>query len=527
MHCLLVYPEFAAASFWNYRATCDLMGAKYPAAPLGLITVAALLPESWDCRLVDCNVEPLRDEDVAWADLVLVGAMIAQQVSARALIERLKAQGKTVVAGGPDVTSSPHVYDAVDYLVLGEAEITLPRWVADFQAGCAEHIYPCGDEKADMALSPVPRFDLLTLGAYLHVGVQGTRGCPYNCEFCDIIELYGRVPRLKPADRILEELDVLYATGYRGHVDFVDDNFIGNRREVKKLLPQLLRWQADHQWPFEFSTEVSINVADDEELLGMMRDAGFFAVFVGLETPDTETLDAVRKRQNLRGSLAERVRKLYAYGIFVNSGYIVGFDTEPDDVAERMLALIDATLVPANMVGLLFALPGTQLTRRLEEEGRLGRTFDVAPVGHGDQCLGGLNFETRRPRAAVLADYRRILAESYAPKAYFSRVRRMGLLLNCRGRKLCLPLGERLREMRGFLRLAWRMGVKKHYRLSFWGTLVTLLLRNPAGVRRTVGLMALYLHFGDFVNWVVDQIGAEIRRATVGPEPPRELRRAV
>jgi len=253
--------------------------------------------------------------------------------------------------------------DAADYLVLGEAEITLPRWIADFRAGRAAHVYPCGDEKADMARSPVPRFDLLTLDGYLHVGVQQTRGCPYNCEFCDIIELFGRVPRLKPAERMLEELEALFATGYRGHVDFVDDNFIGNKKEVKKFLPQLRRWQARHQWPFEFSTEVSINVADDEELLAMMRDAGFFAVFVGVETPDTETLEAVRKPQNLRGAPAERLRRLYAHGILVNSGYIVGFDTEPEDVAERMLALIDATLVPANLVGLLFALPGTQLTR--------------------------------------------------------------------------------------------------------------------------------------------------------------------
>ncbi len=527
MRCLLIHPEFTATSFWNYRATCDLMGAKYPAAPLGLITVAALLPDNWDCRLVDCNVEPLCEEDIAWADLVLVGAMIAQQVSARALIDRLKERGKTVVVGGPDATSSPHLYDAADHLVLGEAEVTLPRWVAAFQAGCAAHVYPCGDEKADMALSPVPRFDLLKLDGYLHVGIQGTRGCPYNCEFCDIIELFGRVPRLKPPERILEELEVLYATGYRGHVDFVDDNFIGNKKEVKRFLPRLRRWQADHRWPFEFSTEVSINVSDDEALLAMMRDAGFFAVFVGVETPDTETLEAVHKRQNLRGTPAERVRRLYEYGIFVNSGYIVGFDTEPEDVADRMLALIDETLVPANMVGLLFALPGTQLTRRLEGEGRLGPAFDVAPAGRGDQCLAGLNFATRRPRAHILADYCRILSESYAPQAYFSRVRRMGLLLNCRGRKLGLPFGERLRELRGFLRLAWRMGIKKDYRMAFWSTLVTLLLRNPAGLRRTVGLVALYLHFGEFAHRVVDQIRAEIRRAVTEVEPKEELPPAV
>ncbi len=513
MRCLLVYPEFTAPSFWNYRATCELKGARYPATPLGLITVAALLPASWDCRLVDCNVEQLSDADIDWADLVFTGGMIAQQRSSLALIDRLKARGKTVVVGGPDATSSPHLYDRADSLVLGEAEITLPRWRADYEAGCAAPMYECGEEKADMSTLPPPRFELLKLERYLHVGIQFARGCPFNCEFCDIIELFGRVPRMKSHEQILRELTLLYESGYRGHVDFVDDNFIGNKKEAKKLLRVLRDWQEEHDWPFEFTTEASINLADDEELLGLMRDVGFFAVFVGIESPDMATLKAAQKSQNTRRSLAESVRKIYSYGMFVNSGYIVGFDTERANVADGVLALIDASAVPVNMVGLLFALPGTQLTRRLASEGRLREEFDVAPEDAGDQCTAGLNFATLRPRVEILEDYRRIVAESYAPRAYFSRVLDVGSVLDCKAKKLRLPLRERLRELRGFARLVWRMGVRGGYRRSFWRTLLMLLWRNPRGLRYSIGLMALYLHLGEFSKSVAARLGRDIKLA--------------
>jgi radical SAM superfamily enzyme YgiQ (UPF0313 family) len=508
--CLLVFPEFTAASFWNYRAACELMGARYPAAPLGLITVAALLPDSWNCRLVDCNVEQLRDEDIDWADVVFVGGMIAQQRASVALIADLKTRGKTVVVGGPDATASPHLYDAADSLVLGEAEITLPRWLADYEAGATAHLYQCGDGHADMTTSPLPRFDLLKPDRYLHIGIQYTRGCPYNCEFCDIIELFGRVPRPKSTTQIIRELDALYARGHRGHVDFVDDNFIGKKKDVKRLLPVLRAWQEEHGWPFEFSTEASINLADDDELLGMMRDAGFFAVFVGVETPDVGTLETAQKKQNTRRSLADSLRKIYAHGMFVNSGYIIGFDTDPPDISERMLDLIETSATPVNMVGLLFALPGTQLSRRLSREGRLGAGFDEAPDDKGDQCTAGLNFDTRQPRLEILKHYRTVIAESYAPKAYLGRVLRMGAALNCAGKRLNLPWRTRLRELRGFGRLLWRMGLRKDYWPRFWLTLVLLIWRNPRSMRYTVALMALYLHFDAFATNLVARLDAEI-----------------
>ena len=516
--CLFVYPEFSSQSFWNYRATCEVAGAKYPAAPLGLITVAAMLPESWPVRLVDCNVEELQDEDIEWADIVFTGGMLAQQIATRELIDELKRRGKTVVVGGHDATQSAHLYDHADHLVLGEAEITIPRWLADRAAGTPAHVYECEGQLADVTTSPMPRFDLLKFDRYLHVGVQLARGCPFSCEFCDIIELFGRIPRLKQTEQMLGELQRLYDLGYRGHVDFVDDNFIGNKRDVKKFLVVLREWLVEHKWPFEFSTEASVNLADDEELLQLMQDVGFSAVFVGIESPDEETLKATRKMQNTKRSLSESVQKIYSYGIFVNTGYIVGFDTERGSVAQGILDLIQASATPVNMVGLLFALPNTQLQRRLEKEGRLGEGFEVAPGDAADQCSAGLNFVTKRPRVDVLRDYRRIIDESYAPEAYFGRVLEVGTKLNCSKKKLKLPLRHTVKDLGTFFRLLYHLGVRKSYRGHFWRTLAKLAWRNPRGLRYSVALLALYLHFGDFRNYLVARLSDEIRAAEQ-PEP--------
>ena len=512
MRCLFIYPEFRSNSFWNYRATCELVGAKYPAAPLGLITVAALLPESWEVRLVDANVEQLSEQDIAWADLVFTGGMIAQQVATLQLIDELKDRGKTVVVGGPDATSSPHVYRRADYLVLGEAEITMPRWLDDLAADTTEQTYECGEQRADVKKSPLPRYDLLKFDRYLHVGVQFARGCPFMCEFCDIIELFGRVPRLKSSEQMLLELDRLYELGYRGHIDFVDDNFIGNKRDVKKFLVDLRQWLEEHRWPFEFSTEASVNIAEDDKLLTLMRDVGFCVIFVGIESPDMETLRATQKLQNTRHSLSESLRKIYSYGIFVNTGYIVGFDSERGSVAPGVLDLIEASAVPVNMVGLLFALPNTQLQRRLARENRLLDQFEVVSETDADQCTGGLNFITKRPRVDILRDYRRIIAESFSPEAYFSRVLEVGSMLDCSHRRLKLPLAYVLKDLKAFARLLWRMGIRKSYRQIFWRTLFKLAWSNPRGLRYSIALMALYLHFGPFKDFLVDRLELSIRK---------------
>jgi hypothetical protein len=525
VRCLLVYPEFRSPSFWNYRETCRVAEARYPAAPLGLLTVAALLPPDWELRLLDRNVEPLDDALLDAADLVLTGGMIPQQEDCLDLIRAAKARGKTVVVGGPDPTSSPHLYAEADHLVLGEAEVTLPPFLADLRAGVARKVYR-DEARADVSKSPCPRFDLLRLGRYLHVGVQWCRGCPFACEFCDIIELYGRVPRAKTPEQLLRELEVLHDLGYRGHVDLVDDNFIGNKRLVKQLLPRLEAWLEEHDWPFEFSTEASMNLADDDELLRMMQAVGFFTVFVGIESPDEETLVAAQKRQNTRRSIVESVRKIQRHGIVVCAGYIVGFDTEKGRVAPGILACIEETGVPVNMAGLLFALPTTQLARRLRAEGRLADGYERVTRGQGDQCTAGLNFDTVRPRADVLRDYLEVVETAYAPESYFDRVVDVGLRLDHSKRRYRPPPGQARRNLAILFRLVRRLGVPRETRRPFWSALWRVLRGNPASLRHVVGLMALYLHLGPFSRHVAEatrrRIAEEARRPSrLAPPPPR------
>jgi radical SAM superfamily enzyme YgiQ (UPF0313 family) len=521
---LLVYPEFRSASFWNYRETCELVDARYPAAPLGLCTVAAMLPSDWEVVLVDRNVEPWDDAMLDAADIVLTGGMMPQQRDCVELIRKARARGKTVVVGGPDPTSSPHLYEDASHLVLGEGEVTMPLFLADLAAGKAKKLYQ-DERKADVQKSPTPRFDLLKFDRYNHIGVQWCRGCPFSCEFCDIIELFGKVPRAKSSTQILAELQKLYDLGYRGHIDLVDDNFIGNKKLVKQFLPDLKKWLEERNWPFEFTTEASINLADDEALMKAMQEVGFFAIFVGIESPDEETLVAMQKRQNTHRSIAESIHKIYAHGMFVNAGFIIGFDTEKGSVARGIIDCIEATGIPVNMAGLLFALPTTQLTRRLAKAGRLHENFDVAPEGVGDQCTAGLNFDPCRPRLEILKDYLKVVETIYTPENYFGRVRRVGHALDSSQRRFRPGLRQWWKELKGFVRMAGKLGTRRGTRRHFWGTLASCLWKNPKSIRYAGSLMALYLHFGTFSKYVAEKIQAAIaveeRNPTkVAPPPP-------
>ena len=508
---LLVYPRFNPHSFWNYQATCDAAGAKYPAGPLGLITVAALLPGSWTLKFVNRNTERLDESDLDWADLLLTGGMLPQQRDTLHLIEAAHAHGTPVVVGGPDATSSPHVYTDAEFQVLGEAEGILGEFLEAWAAGAERGVF-AAKGFPDITASPVPRFDLLKFDQYLHVGVQFSRGCPFNCEFCDIIELYGRVPRTKTDHQMLRELDALYALGYRGHVDFVDDNLIGNKRRVKEFLPLLQRWLESRQDPFEFTTEATINLADDSELLRLMKETNFFAIFVGIESPDTDTLIHMQKRQNTRRVLQSSVEQIYRAGIFVNAGFILGFDTEQEGVAAGMIQCIEDTAIPVCMTGLLYALPNTQLTRRLRKEGRLHSNHDrVTSEDDADQCTSGLNFDTVRPRARVLADYRAVLDAIYAPASYFGRVRRVGRQLDCSKKHLRMPAKHIWRDLRSFLRMAWRMGIRDpDVRGPWWRTIIDCARRNPRALRYVGAMSALYLHLGPFARFVSSRLATQI-----------------
>ena len=507
---LLIYPRFVSETFWNFAEACALMGARYPAAPLGLITVAAMLPSHWEVRLVDRNTEDLTEADIVWADIVMTGGMLPQQADTLALIELCHRGDRPVVIGGPDATSSPHIYKQADFRVLGEAEGVLADFIAAWDAGERAGTFTAPKFQVDVTRSPMPRFDLLKFEHYLYVGVQYSRGCPFTCEFCDIIELYGRVPRTKTTLQILAELDRLYALGYRGHVDFVDDNLIGNKKALKQFLPRLKEWQEKHHYPFELSTEASVNLADDDVLLHMMRDANFFALFVGIESPDPETLAAMRKKQNTRRNLVDSIHKIYGAGMCVTAGFIVGFDSERIEVGESLAHFIELSAIPVAMVGLLYALPNTQLTRRLAKEGRLHANHDVAATTGGDQCTTGLNFDTLRPLRDVLGDYRRVLDTIYQPAAYAARLQRLASLLDRSASHRSVPIGD-LRGSVGAMELVHRIvSALPETREPFWRVFTTCARENPNATRIIVGLMALYLHLGPFSRRVIAEIDRRI-----------------
>ena len=504
---LMVFPRFNQGSFWSLQAVCEIYGARCSAPPLGMMTLAALLPENWNVRLVNCNAEDLKPADLEWADMVMTGGMLPQRADTLRLIDLCRTHDKSVVVGGPDAMSSPDAYAHADFLVLGEAEGIIHEFVDAWSVGSRHGIFRGEKFQVDVTKSPIPRFDLINFKHYTYVGVQFSRGCPFNCEFCDIIELYGRVPRSKTNEQMLSELQTLYDAGYRGHVDFVDDNLIGNKKALKRFLPALERWQKGLGYPFQFSTEASMNLADDPQLLDMMKEANFFAIFVGIESPDTATLIAAQKKQNTRRSLAESVHKIYGAGMFVIAGFIVGFDTEEGSIADGMIGCIEATSIPVCMIGLLTALPNTQLTRRLENERRL-LPLDLQLA---DQCTAGLNFITLRPRRDILNDYMSVLKAIYEPGAYFERVRVVGHALKRPRHRIKFEPKLALQKAGILVRLMWRMTVHRaDVRWHFWGTFIDTARHNPTALEFVTILMVFYLHLGKFAQCVIEELDRRI-----------------
>ena len=518
---LLIYPRFDAVTFWNLRRTAEVFGAKYPAPPLGLITLAALLPHSWSLRLVNRNTEDLSHDDLEWADLVLTGGMLPQQSDTLDIIDLCQASRKPVAVGGPAVTSSPHLYKVANFRILGEAEGIIDKFIEAWDTGARDGLFEAEKFQVDVTKSPIPRFDLLKFDDYLHIGVQFSRGCPFTCEFCDIIELYGRVPRAKTNAQMLAELDELYRHGYRGYVDFVDDNLIGNKKAVKAFLPELATWLETKDYPFKFTTEASLNLADDADLLLLLNRANFVGVFIGIESPDTTTLIAMRKKQNTRRNIAHSIQTLYAAGLFVTAGFIVGFDSDTQSVADAMIELIEEAAIPVCMVGLLYALPNTQLTRRLDKEGRL-HPDPERPDLSADQCTMGLNFETLRPRQEIFADYSRILDRIYDPVSFSGRLQRLSRMLNNSGRRKRMRT-EYSRHRNGNLEVLHRIMTNlPEPRDLFRHVLTECITRNPESIEYIVLLMAFYLHVGPFSREVIgriDNIMATLEAAATSRRP--------
>lgn len=522
---LLVYPRFDLASFWSLAATCRIAGKRRMEPPLGLITVAAMLPKQWMVRLIDRNAEDVTEADFAWADVVMTGGMIPQRMDTLRLIELSHDHGKPVVVGGPDMTSSPHVYSHADFRMPGEVEATIAAFVDAWNSGARQGLFEAEKFQVDVTRSPTPRFDLLKMDHYLALSVQFSRGCPFTCEFCDIIELYGRVPRAKTIGQLLGELETLYRIGYRGHVDFVDDNLIGNKKAVKEFLPHLRAWQEERGYPFTFSTQASINLADDDVLLKLLREANFGAVFIGIESSNEETLVSMQKKQNARRNLADCVHKIYKAGMFVTAGFVVGFDSEKGSIADEMVAYIETAALPICMVGMLTALPNTQLSRRLEGEGRLhpGVDFSFLSDAHGgDQCTEGLNFDTARPRRDILADYKTVLERINRPEAFFARIRTVARLLDPARHKVKVPLRVILNDAATVGRLVWFLGVRRPELLTgFIGTIAECAIRNPRALKQVVSLILLYLHVGPFSREVIASLEQQIGSIDSGLALPR------
>ncbi len=491
MRALLVNPAFPD-SYWSGRFSLAFARRRSLLPPLGLITVAAMLPKSWEVRLVDLDVEPLSDEQIRWADVVMLSGMLVQRPSLHEVLARCRKLGVPTVVGGPYATALPGELDAADHVVVGEGEEVVPLLAADLEARKAQHLYR-ESGKPDMTAAPLPRYDLLKRGAYHQMSLQYSRGCPFTCEFCDIIVMYGRKPRTKTGAQVVRELEAIRDTGFAGDVFFVDDNFIGNKPAVKAVLPEIAAWPRRESPPLEFYTEASVNLADDEQLVDLMTGAGFSAVFMGIETPSAEGLKETKKLQNLRRDLKEQVHGLLDRGLDVWAGFILGFDSDGPDSFDRMIQFIQNASIPYAMIGVLSALPNTPLYARLEREGRL------RPEVSGDQ-FGLTNVVTRMPAHQMLTGYRRVLETLYHPEVYFQRCKDniarwkppAGLLR---------PM--KLRDFQNGLRALWGQGITGRYRRAYWDFLHWVLSHHPDKLARAVAQAAAGHHYITYTRNVV------------------------
>ncbi|MGD1007820.1 MAG: DUF4070 domain-containing protein [Ignavibacteriaceae bacterium] len=417
MNILLVYPMYPD-TFWSFKHALKFVSKEASFPPLGLLTVAAMLPKGWYIKLIDMNVNQLIDDDILWADFVFISAMSIQSESANLVIERCKKLHTKIVAGGPLFTSSPEYYQNIDHLILNEAEITLPPFLSDLEKGKPKQLYT-SEEWAEITTTPLPLWDLISVKNYTSMNLQYSRGCPFDCDFCDITVLYGRKPRTKSKEQVIIELDALYFTGWRGPVFFVDDNFIGNKVKLKKeILPAIAEWNEKRKNPFYFNTEVSINLADDDKLMQLMAKADFEAVFIGIESPNEASLIECNKNQNRNRDLISSVRKIQESGLEVQGGFIVGFDNDPPAIFDKLTNFIQESGIVTAMVGLLNAPKGTKLQKRLINEGRLINDFT------GNNTDFSINFIPRMNPKVLLDGYKKILNTIYSPKYYYERVMR-------------------------------------------------------------------------------------------------------
>jgi radical SAM superfamily enzyme YgiQ (UPF0313 family) len=481
MRTLLIYPEYPE-TFWSFKHALKFIHKKANLPPLGLLTIGAMLPEDWPKRLVDMNVTKLTDKDLAWADCAFIGGMSVQRASAHETVARCKKAGLKIIAGGPLFTSEYDQFDEVDHFVLNEAELTLPPFLADMEKGCAGRIYETS-EFCDIQRTPPPMWELLDLKHYASMSLQFSRGCPFNCEFCNVTALFGHRSRIKTSEQIVSELDSIYSKGWRGQVFFVDDNFIGNKAYLKThLLPALIQWQKGKK-RIPFNTEASINLADDRPLMDMMVDAGFDTVFIGIETPNEESLTECNKQQNRNRDLLENVKVMQRAGLQVQGGFIVGFDSDTPSIFQRQIEFIQKSGIVTAMVGMLNAPPGTRLYERMRKEGRLIGLFS------GDNVDGTTNISPKMGLDTLREGYRNMIQHLYSPRNYYKRA--MTFLREYEMPKTRIPLD--FQRLLAAFRSSIRLGFFGRERFQYWKILSWTLFYRPRLVPLAI-TFAIYGH---------------------------------
>jgi radical SAM superfamily enzyme YgiQ (UPF0313 family) len=469
MKILLVYPEYPD-TYWSFSHALKFISKKAAYPPLGLITVSALLPKSWERKLVDLNIEALTEKDILWADYIMISAMSVQTKSVGEIVAACKSLDKKIIAGGPLFTAEYESYTDIDHLVLNEAEITLGPFLTDLANGTPKRIYH-SDDFANVRQTPIPDYYLLDHRHYASMSIQYTRGCPFNCDFCDITALFGKKVRAKSTDQILAELDNIYLTGFSGSLFFVDDNFIGNRRVLKReLLPAVIDWMKNHNQPFHFITEASVNLADDHDLMQMMIKAGFSKIFVGIETPDEASLTECSKTQNSNRDLIDAIQIIQSYGMEVSAGFIVGFDNDTPSIFQRQIDFIQNSGIISAMVGLLNAPRKTRLYERLDKEGRIVDEFS------GDNTNYVLNFIPKMKKEDLLEGYQKILDGIYSCKPYFERVKKFLVDFDPKVQKQTRIDAQKIKAL---LRSIIILGVVDRGRIYYWKLFFWSLFKKP------------------------------------------------
>ena len=487
MKILMVYPQFPD-TFWSFHNAVRVSSKKAVFPPLGLLTVAAMLPLEWEKRVVDMNTRGLKESDILWADYVFVSAMVIQRESAKEVIRKCARLGVKTVAGGPLFSSEPEEFAEVDYLVLDEGEITIPLFLSDLRNGTPKHLY-ASQERPDITQTPLPMWSLLDMGKYTDMSMQYSRGCPFDCDFCNIAVLNGRDVRTKSKEQIISELDALYEQGWRSGVFIVDDNFIGNKKKLKgEILPALIDWQQGKNYPFTLSTQVSINLSDDEELTDLLVKAGFNAVFIGIESPNEESLAECNKRQNEHRDLVGSVKKLQNRGLQVQAGFILGFDSDPVSVFKSQIKFVQQSGIVMAMVGLLNAPRGTRLFRRMEAENRL---TEEKATGDNTDC--SMNFVPKMDRSTLVHGYREVLTTLYSPKGYYGRINTFLKQYKPQRRKATHQL--KWWHVWAMIRSLWFLGVLDPSRLYYWRFVCSTLITRPRSFQLSMTLAVYGFHF--------------------------------